>query len=190
MKARVLVVLTAFSLTSLVAGARGLPDGTSQEPAVPQAKTQVQAALVATPDEQVAALDAMCAEAKPAMEARQAENTLFSRVGGREGLHEVVVETVRRHQINERIKHLLDGVDPDLLIKRVTNFLVIATGGQGEYLGRDMVTAHAHLKLTNADFLAAGGDLGAAMDAAGWRENEKQELLCAFVSLRSQVVTR
>jgi hypothetical protein len=45
------------------------------------------------------------------------------------------------------------------------------------------------LNLSNADFLAAGSDLGAAMDAAGWGENEKQELLCAFVSLRAQVVT-
>ena len=42
----------------------------------------------------------------------------------------------------------------------------------------------------NADFLAAGGDLGAAMEGAGWGENERQEMLCAFVSLRGEVVTR
>ena len=41
-----------------------------------------------------------------------------------------------------------------------------------------------------ADFLAAGGDLGAAMGTAGWGENEQQELLCAFVALRGEVVTR
>ena len=143
-----------------------------------------------TPDEQVAGLEQMCAEAGPAMAARQAEATLFDRVGGRDGLQVVVADTVRRHLVNEQIKHLLDGVDADRLTMLVTDFLVVGTGGEGEYHGRDMVQAHAHLNLSNADFLAAGGDLGASMDAAGWGDGEKQELLCAFVALRGQVVTQ
>jgi len=52
-----------------------------------------------------------------------------------------------------------------------------------------MVDAHAHMKMNNAQFLAAGGDLGKGMTFAGWGENEKQELLCAFVGLRPQGVT-
>ena len=189
MKVRNILILTMCGMTSLLAGCGGSSDGVSREAGGPQPETQTQEAPAPTPDEQVAGLEAMCAEAQPALVARQAENALFNRVGGREGIHEMVAETVRRHQINETIKHTLDGVDPDLLIERVTDFLVLATGGQGEYHGRDMVAAHSHLNLSNADFLAAGSDLGAAMDVAGWGENEKQELLCAFVSLRSQVVT-
>jgi len=186
---RSILILTMCGMTSLLAGCGGSYDGDSKKAGEPQPEPQVQEAPAQTPDEQVAGLEAMCAEAQPAMVARQAENALFNRVGGREGLHEVVAETVRRHQINETIKHTLDGVDPDLLIERVTDFLVLATGGEGEYHGRDMVAAHSHLNLSNADFLAAGSDLGAAMGVAGWGENEKQELLCAFVSLRPQVVT-
>jgi hypothetical protein len=53
-----------------------------------------------------------------------------------------------------------------------------------------MVDSHARLEMTNADFLAAGGDLKAAMESADWGEGEQQELLCAFVSLRGEVVTR
>ena len=187
MKSRNILIPTLFGLMGLLAACGGSPDTASQKTMTTERVAQeVQAP---TPDEQVAALDAMCAEAQSAMVARQAENTLFNRVGGRDGLHVVVTDIVRRHLINEPIKHLLDGVDNDLLIERVTDFLVLGTGGQGEYHGRDMVAAHAHLHLTNADFLAAGSDLGASMDAAGWGENEKQELLCAFVGLRPQVVT-
>jgi hemoglobin len=141
-----------------------------------------------TPDEKVAELERMCADAGPAMEARQAETTLFERVGGRDGLQAVVDDTVDRHLQNKEIKHLFEGVDIDNLKSLVTDFLVVGTGGEGEYAGRDMNAAHAHLELTNAMFLSAGGDLGAAMDSAGWGEDEKQELLCAFVGLRGEVV--
>jgi hemoglobin len=146
--------------------------------------------LEPSPDENVAGLERMCAEAQPAMAARQATATLFQRVGGRDGLQAVVADTVRRHAENDQIKHLLEGVDTEHLAAQVTDFLVVGTGGEGEYNGRDMTMAHAHLNLTNADFLAAGSDLGASMDGAGWGEDEKQELLCAFVALRGQVVTQ
>jgi len=73
---------------------------------------------------------------------------------------------------------------------RSCDLLVVGTGGEGEYNGRSMPDSHARLEMTNADFLAAGGDLGAAMKNAGWGENEQQELLCAFVGLRGEVVTR
>ncbi len=189
MKIRNIMTVTLCGLTSLSMGCGGSYDEASKEASGPQPETQVQEAPAPTPDEQVAGLEAMCAEAQPAMAARQAEEALFNRVGGREGIHVMVADTVRRHQINEPIKHTMDGVDPDLLIERVTDFLVLATGGEGEYHGRDMVAAHSHLNLSNAEFLAAGSDLGAAMGAAGWGENEQQELLCAFVSLRPQVVT-
>ena len=187
MKSRNIFIPAIFGLTGLLAACGGSPDPTAQKTTTPE--PEVQQVQAPTPDEQVAALDAMCAEAQSAMAARQAENSLFNRVGGRDGISKAVAETVRLHQINEPIKHLMEGVDPDHLTKQVIDFLVLATGGQGEYNGRNMIDAHAHMNMTNAQFLAAGSDLGAGMDFAGWGENEKQELLCAFVGLRPQVVT-
>jgi hemoglobin len=154
------------------------------------AAAQTAAAAEPTADEKVAGLEQMCAQAAEAIAARQKESSLYDRVGGREAIHAVVAGTVERHLVNAAIKHTLEGVDTDNLIKHVTDFLVVATGGQGKYGGRDMHSAHAHLSLTNTDFLAAGGDLGAAMATAGWGESEAQEMLCAFVSLRGEVVTQ
>jgi hemoglobin len=156
----------------------------------PEAEVPEVVAAEPTADEQVAGLEQMCADAKPAMAARQAEATLFERAGGRDGIQIVVADTVRRHLENEQIKHMFVGVDPVRLESLVTDFLVIGTGGEGEYDGRNMTDSHARLEMTNADFLSAGGDLGAAMKQAGWGENEQQELLCAFVGLRGEVVTR
>jgi hemoglobin len=164
--------------------------GPAEEPEVEVTEAAPAPEAEPTPDEQVAGLERMCAEAGPAMTARQAEATLYDRVGGREGLRIVVEETVRRHLENEQIKHMFVGVDIERLEGYVTDFLVVGTGGEGEYHGRSMVDSHAHLEMTNADFLAAGGDLKAAMEGADWGEGEQQELLCAFVSLRGEVVTK
>jgi hemoglobin len=176
-----LVLLVAFT------GCGGAGEDAAPEPA---AVEETPAAVELTPDEQVAGMEQMCAEAAEAMTAWQAESTLFDRVGGRDGIHAVVADTVARHQVNDQIVHLMEGVDADHLVAQVTDFLVVATGGEGEYSGQDMKAAHANMALSNADFLAAGGDLGAAMEAAGWGEGESQELLCAFVGLRGDVVTQ
>jgi hemoglobin len=143
-----------------------------------------------TPDQQVAALESMCNEAQDAMKARQAAKPLYDRLGGRESIHAVVHDVVQRHLKNDAIDHLMEGVDTDHLVNQVTDFLSAATGGDVTYSGRDMASAHAHLELTNADFLAAGGDVEAALVAAGVGQNEIQEVMCAFVSLRGEVVTR
>jgi len=142
----------------------------------------------ATPAAQVMSLEEMCAANADAMAGRQAEKSLYDRLGGKEKIHEIVVEVIGLHDENEAIKGLMEGVDHAHLIDSVTDFLVAATGGPDEYKGMDMEKAHAHLQLTNADFLAAGGDVMQGMKNKGCGEAEIQELICAFVSLRSQVV--
>jgi hemoglobin len=181
-------ILTAFAVTAALVGALACssPEPTEKVEPAPVAE----AAAEPTADEKVAEMETMCAGAQEAMQARQAATPLYERLGGRDAIHVVVVDTVRRHQVNEQIKHVMEGVDTDHLVEQVTDFLSSAFGGDVEYVGRDMVTAHAHLDLSNADFLAAGGDLGAAMTAAGVGEDEQQEVLCAFVGLRAQAVTR
>ena len=141
-----------------------------------------------TTREQVLGLEAMCAENAEAMAARQAEKSLYDRLGGEEKIHEIVVEIVRLHEVNPVVKHTLDGIDEARLIHGVTQFLVAGSGGPTEYTGRNMVDAHSHLKLTNAEFLSAGGDVMQSMKNNGCGEAEIQEVVCVLVSLRDEVV--
>ena len=62
-----------------------------------------------TPDGHVAELEAMCAEAGDAMAARQAEANLYGRVGGRDGIHTVVADTVARHLVTSPKHRLTKG---------------------------------------------------------------------------------
>jgi hypothetical protein len=53
-----------------------------------------------------------------------------------------------------------------------------------------MPSAHAHLELSKADFLSAGGDVTAAMQNLGYGEEEIQEFVCILVSMKDLVITR
>ncbi len=139
-------------------------------------------------DEQVAALETMCSENADAMAARQTEKALYERLGGDEKIHEIIGEVVRLHLENSEIAYLLDGVDTDQLVNGVALFIISGTGGPSVYEGPSLTASHAHMKLTNADFMAAGGDIVQAMKNLEYGENEINELVCAFVSLRDQVV--
>jgi hemoglobin len=92
-------------------------------------------------------------------EAADAGPTLYERMGGWDGVDQIVADTLALHQVNEEIVDILDGIDLERLHANVTAFFAAGTGGPNKYEGRDMTTAHAPLGLTDADFDAAVSDV-------------------------------
>lgn len=146
------------------------------------------AAPAPSANEQIVSLEGMCAQNAEAMAAADSAKSLYERLGGREGIHKIVAEVVRLHGQNKDFDRFMDEVDTKHLIEGVTQFMVSATGGPGDYEGPSLAESHAHLKLTNADFLSAGHDVMQGMKNMGCKEAEINELICMFVSLRDQVV--
>ena len=172
-------------LLVVVVGCGGESTEAPAEPAEAVEEAAVEAAPI-HPD--VAQLQADCAAAADAIAARQAEAPLIDRLGGRHGIFAVTTDVVRRHHENEVISAMFEGIDDERLISQVTDFIAQGAGGEQAYAGADMVSAHAHLEITDEHFLAAGGDVQAAMAAAGVGENEIQEVMCMFASLHGEVV--
>jgi hemoglobin len=141
-----------------------------------------------TVSEQIKGLQAMCAQNAESMAAADSTKSLFERLGGSEKIHDIVAEVVRLHNQNKDFERFMGKVDQKRLVEQVTQFMIVNTGGPGEYTGQNMVEAHAHLKLTNADFLSAGHDVMQGMKNKGCNEAEINEVICMFVSLRDQVV--
>jgi hemoglobin len=138
--------------------------------------------------EQIAGMQAMCADTAEARVQRQADEALYFRLGGYDRIHEFVREVVRLHFENEALDRIMVGVDGETLAKRVADFTASGTGGPQTYTGRSMPAAHEHLHLTDADFLAAGGDIVKAMQTMGYGQNEINEFVCILLSLKDQVV--
>jgi hemoglobin len=141
-----------------------------------------------TVDEQIAGMQKMCADTADARAQRQAADPLYNRLGGYDRILEFTTEVVRLHHENESIKDMFKYVDSERLAKHVADFTAAGTGGPQQYTGRTMPATHANLKLTDADFLAAGGDIVTAMQSMGYGEDEINEFVCILVSLKDQVV--
>ncbi len=139
-------------------------------------------------DAQVAGLEAMCAANADARMARHSAETLYERLGREDGIHALTRELVRIHLQNDEIKHLLEGTDGDKVAERVALFMISGMGGPSVYDGPSLPESHAHLELTNADFMSAGGDMIVAMQNLNYGQDEIDEVICALVGLRSMVV--
>lgn len=61
-------------------------------------------------------------------------------------------------------------------------------GRPGEYTGRDMVTAHAHLGMTDVHFMTAGAHILRCLKQHGVPEPETQEVLSAIIAHHDDVI--
>jgi len=140
--------------------------------------------------EQVAGVQKMCTDASSAIQKRQAEKPLFDRLGGEQRIETLARKIIEAHQKNAKISPMFANIDKAKVIQHVTEFLVVGTGGKGSYTGKDMVTVHRTLNISNGDFLAAGGDVQGVMKEMEYSENEIQEIVCALTSFVPVVVTQ
>lgn len=141
-----------------------------------------------TADDQLAVLEARCSASTEARATRHAEIPLFERLGGESKIHELTREVMRLHTENASIAHYVEGLELEEVAARVAQFMISGTGGPRVYEGPSLADSHAHLKLSNADFLAAGADIMQAMANLGHEQQEIDEVVCILMSLRPQVV--
>jgi hemoglobin len=138
--------------------------------------------------EQVAGLQKMCADNADAIRPRQEKKSLYDRLGKHPRIKTLAGKIFKAHSTTAKIGHMFAKVDRKNFVKHVAEFLVAGTGGKGTYTGKDMMSVHRDLNITNADFLSAGGDVGAVMKEMKYGENETQEVVCALVSFVPVVV--
>ena len=121
------------------------------------------------------------------------EKTIYEKIGGAEGVSEIVDEIVAEHLKNENIKHYFEPLAANeehmnQFKKHVRDFLGVGTGGSEQYQGRDMVGAHKGLKISEADFLYAIDDILLVLDRRKVDRASRNELLATLYSMKSAVI--
>ena len=137
---------------------------------------------------QVAELKKMMHDSAAARAARHKAKPLYERLGGREAINAVTKEIIELHFTEPLTKPLTNGVDKAKLIEHVTEWLCTASGGPGNYKGRDMVTAHTHLNMTDVHFMAAGEQIMRVLKKFNVPEPEIQEVMCAIIAHHDDVI--
>jgi hemoglobin len=89
--------------------------------------------------------------------------TIFERIGGTAAVDAAVDIFYRKVLADSRISHFFSNVDMTRQRAKQKAFLTVAFGGPNGYSGKGMRAAHAHLKLTEADFNAVMENLGSTL---------------------------
>jgi hemoglobin len=124
--------------------------------------------------------------------------TLYDRLGGEPAIRAVVDDFVARAAADPKVNFARRGTpaewkvnsaNVDKLKERLVQFISVSTGATGvRYEGRDMMTVHAGMQITPAEFDAAAADLVVALDKNKVGLKEKQELMTIVASLRNVIV--
>jgi hemoglobin len=134
--------------------------------------------------------------------------TLFDRLGGEQGITNIVEDFTARALEDPRVNWERKGVkrggvfgrDESVqwmastqnvarLKKHLVQFISLATGGPAKYDGKEIRSAHAGMKIGNPEFDATIGDLKASLDKLRIPDKEQKELLAIIESTRPQIVT-
>jgi hemoglobin len=144
-----------------------------------------------------------------AVEDSDVERSLYERLGGEQGIEAIVDDYIPRVLNDPRVNWSRRDVEsggflgvgqksqewnpsPEnvaKLKKHMVQFISLASGGPATYEGGDMKQTHAGMKITNAQFNAAVGDLQATMDKLKVPADEQKELLALIETTRPQIVT-
>jgi hemoglobin len=126
--------------------------------------------------------------------AAPAATTLYDRLGGRSAIVAVVDSFVAIVAADTRINGFFKATasDPARLATFKTNLVdqvCQASGGPCTYTGKDMKTAHAGMKITNAHFDALVEDLVTTLKAFNVAQADQDTLLGVLAPMRTDIVT-
>lgn len=114
--------------------------------------------------------------------------TLYERLGGDEVIQRIANDVVDNHAANPRIAPRFARIDLPGLKKVAADFFIAGSGGANVYEGKDMVSAHKAMNISNDEFMAVLDDAMAALDKNNVGQREKEEILYTFFSLKGDVV--
>lgn len=119
--------------------------------------------------------------------------SLYLKLGGAKGIASIVDGVVEAHLENPvlRARFLPYLEDPDKVqvIKRhFCEFLGMGCGGPEVYSGRDMITVHRGMNISNEEYVAALDDILLVLDRHQVDESTKKDMLYMAYSVKSQIV--
>ena len=124
------------------------------------------------------------------LQARAADDSLYTALGGSAGIRRVVADLVPALQADTRISASFDGVDMERLTVKLEEQFCVVSGGPCRYSGKDMKTIHEDLKVNRAQFNALVEDLQAAMRKNDVPSRTQNRLLARLAPMHREVVTK
>lgn len=116
--------------------------------------------------------------------------TLYQRLGGHDRIAAIVDDIWINHTSNPIIKQRYVNSDPKNVKRLVTEMCCAGFGGPELYTGKDMLSSHTGMNISDSEFIAVCDDVLAAFDKNGVGKRERDEVLCILYSLKPDIVHR
>jgi hemoglobin len=115
--------------------------------------------------------------------------TLYQRLGGADGIARLVDDVMAAHLANPIIKPRFENIKDKERAKRMAReFFSAGSGGPEPYTGKDMLTAHKGMNISEQEYLAAMDDIVGAMTKNGLDQGTKSEVIAILYSLKGDII--
>lgn len=114
--------------------------------------------------------------------------TLYERLGGETGVRSLAEDVLEKNLNNPQIGHYFHCIDMAKLKQLVFEFFSNGIGGPHTYTGRDMISTHTGLNISEHDFEIANEDTVHVLKEHGAGEEEIRDVMAILNSLKDQVI--
>lgn len=114
--------------------------------------------------------------------------SIFEQIGAAPSVEAAVDRFYDKVTADPSLAHYFEGVDLGKLKRHQRAFITAALGGPEKYEGRTMGSAHSHLGISDTDFDAVVGHLGAALAELGVSQETIEQIASSLAPLRTDIV--
>lgn len=119
----------------------------------------------------------------------QATTTLYERLGSRDGITRITRELIKNHLANPLVNSRYGQVkDMDRLERNVIDFFCAGAGGPETYGGKDLLTTHRGMNVSEQEFVTVIDDAMAALKTCGVDASTSNEVLAVLWSMKGEVI--
>ena len=116
-------------------------------------------------------------------------NSLYQRLGGANGIARLVDNVIAAHLTNPIVKTRFENIkDLDHAKEMARQFFSAGSGGPETYTGKDMLTTHKGMNISEQEYLAVMDDIMGAMEKHGLSQDTKKDVLAILYSLKSEII--
>ncbi|GAB1454017.1 hypothetical protein MASR2M47_40730 [Draconibacterium sp.] len=124
---------------------------------------------------------------------KQANSTLFDRLGSTVGITAIVDDVIAAHMANPVISARFEPykTQPERFSKirqHTIDFFSAGGGGPIQYTGRDMPTTHNGMNISAAEYMAAVDDIMGVLEKHKTDEQSKKDVLAIVWSLKGLII--
>lgn len=117
------------------------------------------------------------------------QRSLYDRLGQKDGIARIVEDVMAAHLTNPVVRTRFENSkDLDHAKRMAAEFFCAGCGGPEPYTGRDMLTTHRGMNISEQEYMAVMDDILGALGKHGIDQATQNEVLAVLYSLKNQII--